>query len=77
MRRKGNKTISRNFMEEKNTKIVYSLRVHMELQRLGFIALNVMPNPYKKSLKCWVYEATPDMLEAFNRLMRRCKDGKC
>lgn len=58
------------------TKIVYSLRIHIILQRMGFSFLVEMKNPKNPNLNCWVYEATPDFLNAFEALMGEvCEHG--
>lgn len=50
-------------------KIIYSLRVNMELQRRGFIPLTAMPNPNNLRLICWVYEKTDKLIEALNEII--------
>ena len=52
-----------------NVKIIYSLRIHIALQKLGFIALAEMKNPNNSKYNCWVYEETPELLEAFDRVV--------
>lgn len=58
-------------MEMQNTthKIVYSLRVHLKLQELGYKCLLTMPNPQNPGLNCWVYERTPAFLEALKSII--------
>lgn len=51
------------------TKIVYSLRIHIQLYWLGFSPITEMKNPKNPNLNCWVYAATPDFLAAFNSLV--------
>lgn len=51
-------------------KIVYSLRVHLGLQELGFKALNVMPNPQNPNFNCWTYADTPEFKKAFSSLVK-------
>ena len=55
-----------------NVKIIYSLRIHISLQRQGFKPLAEMKNPNDQRFNCWVYEATPKLLEAFDR---SCRNG--
>lgn len=55
-----------------NVKIIYSLRIHISLQRQGFKPLAEMKNPNDQRFNCWVYEATPELLEAFDR---GCRNG--
>lgn len=60
-------------MPNQNTKykIIYSLQVHIALQAQGFIYITEMKNPNNQKLNCWVYEETPELLEAFDALMKR------
>lgn len=55
-------------------KIVYSLRIHIELQKMGFQALTEMKNPQKPTLNCWVYEWTDEFQRAFDSLIK--EDGE-
>lgn len=50
-------------------KIVYSLKIHIALQQLGFISIAEMRNPKNQHFNCWVYEATPELLEAFDKIV--------
>ena len=51
------------------TKIVYSLRLHIALQQQGFAHITEMKNPQNPHLNCWVYEATPRFIAAFEARM--------
>lgn len=53
-----------------NIKIVYSLRVHTQLQMQGFEYLCVMPNPQNERYNCWVYEQTPAFVAAFEKILK-------
>ena len=55
-----------------NVKIIYSLRIHISLQRQGFKPLVEMKNPNDQRFNCWVYEDTPELQEAFDR---SCRNG--
>lgn len=57
-------------MSNQNVKIVYSLRVHIELQRRGFTFLTEMKNPNNPRFNCWVYAATPELLAAFDEVLK-------
>ena len=57
-------------MSNQNVKIIYSLRFHIELQRQGFNPVLEMKNPNNPKYNCWVYEETPDLLTAFDALVR-------
>lgn len=56
-------------MSNQNVKIVYSLKIHIELQRLGFQYLTEMKNPNNPRLNCWVYPATENFLAIFEALV--------
>lgn len=51
-------------------KIIYSLRVNIELQKRGFTPITAMKNPYKPELFCWVYKKTPDFIMALNDILK-------
>lgn len=56
-------------MSNSNVKIIYSLKLHIALQKQGFICLTEMKNPYNPQYNCWVYAATADFLAAFDALI--------
>lgn len=62
-------------MLNQNVKIVYSLRVHIALQKMGFQHLTEMKNPNNPYLNCWVYEETEAFKTAFNRLLEEANDN--
>ena len=51
-------------------KIIYSLRIHIALQQLGFAHMTEMKNPQHPHLNCWVYQETPALLKAFDSLVK-------
>lgn len=57
-------------------KIIYSLKIHLALQKLGFNYLTEMRNPMNKFFNCWVYEATPALLKEFDRLVSEDSYGE-
>ena len=57
-------------------KVIYSLRVHIGLQRMGFNYKTEMKNPNFPNLNCWVYEETPQLIEALIELTSNQKGGK-
>lgn len=57
-------------MSNQNVKIIYSLKIHIELQRQGFSPLMEMKNPNNPRFNCWVYAASPGLLTAFDALVR-------
>ena len=56
-------------MSNQNVKIIYSLKLHIALQKRGFICLTEMKNPHNPQYTCWVYAATPELLAAFDALL--------
>ena len=54
-------------------KIIYSLRIHIALQTMGFRYEAEMKNPQNSQFNCWVYEETPELLKAFDSLVREEK----
>lgn len=56
-------------MSNPNVKIIYSLKLHIALQKRGFICLTEMKNPHNPQYNCWVYAATPELLAAFDALL--------
>lgn len=61
-------------MSKQNFKIIYSLRIHLKLQEMGFKYLTEMKNPQNMRFNCWVYEVTPQLLEAFDNILREVED---
>lgn len=51
-----------------NMIVIYSLKLHIALQKEGFIYLTEMKNPKDAKYNCWVYEDTPAFRLAFERL---------
>lgn len=58
-------------MPNSNSKfqIVYSLKIHIALQSLGFNYETEMRNPKHPRLNCWVYQNTPEFQLAFKQLI--------
>lgn len=56
-------------MPNSNYKIIYSLKIHIELQRLGFQYITEMKNPKSPIYNCWVYEDTEKLQEALDHLL--------
>ena len=51
--------------KEQNFKTIYSLKIKQELKKLGFEPILENDNPKKPTFKCWVYERTPEFMNAF------------
>lgn len=56
-------------MSNTKIKIIYSLRIHIALQAQGFMCVAEMKNPQNQKFNCWVYEETPELLKAFDKLL--------
>lgn len=56
-------------MPNSKIKIIYSLRVHIALQQLGFAHITEMKNPKHPHLNCWVYAVTPELLASLDALI--------
>ena len=56
-------------MQNKN-KIIYSLRINVELQLRGFKPILTMENPKYDGLMCWVYENTEEFSRTLDSLIR-------
>lgn len=54
-----------------SVKIIYSLSIHLELQRRGFKFLTEMKNPRNQNFNCWVYEETPELVKTFDEILTR------
>ncbi len=57
-------------MSNYKIKIIYSLRIHIALQQQGFQCIAEMKNPQNQRFNCWVYAESPDLLTAFDALVR-------
>ena len=61
-------------MSNSNIKVIYSFRLKNLLEIMGFHFLLETDNPKKPEFKCWVYEATPAFMEAYDKLLSE-KEG--
>jgi hypothetical protein len=41
-------------------KIIYSLRIYLQLINKGFYPISTSPNPNNNHLMCWIFEKTPE-----------------
>lgn len=57
-------------MSNANLKVIYSLRVHIALQQMGFTPVAEMTNPGNPHFNCWVYEESEELLSCFDKLLR-------
>lgn len=51
-------------------KIIYSLRVMIELAVRGFQPIAIMPNPKDPHYNCWIYVLTPQLEEALSEVFK-------
>ena len=58
-------------MSNVKVKVIYSLKIHIALQQLGFVHMTEMKNPTNPRFNCWVYEETDELLQAFDALVRK------
>ena len=57
-------------MSNSKVKVIYSLRMHIALQSMGFCCVAEMKNPQNPKYNCWVYSETPELLAAFDALVK-------
>jgi hypothetical protein len=50
-------------------KIIYSLRIYLELEKKGIYPITTTANPRKPNFMCWIYEKTPELVQALDELM--------
>jgi hypothetical protein len=50
-------------------KIIYSLRVYLQLKDRGFEPIGTTPNPQKPELMCWIFEKTPELIMALDEII--------
>lgn len=53
-----------------SNKVIYSLRVFLQLEQLGFKPISTTINPNNQKLICWIYEKTPEFTQALNEILR-------
>ena len=63
-------------MSTMNCKIIYSLKLHIALQRKGFQHETEMKNPTNTKYNCWVYKITPEFQSALDELLTNKEDDK-
>ena len=57
-------------MLNQKIKVIYSLKIHIQLQQMGFMCLAEMKNPNNQRFNCWVYAETPELLAAFDAALK-------
>lgn len=50
-------------------KIIYSLRIMLQLVERGFIPIEMMPNPKYPKYNCWVFKDTPEFEEVLSEVL--------
>lgn len=61
-------------MSNAKYKTIYTLHIQQELKKLGFEPILENDNINKPGFKCWVYEATPAFLAAFEEIANRGRE---
>ena len=51
--------------QRQRQKIIYSLKVHIELELRGFHSIGTIPNPRHSEFSCWIYEWNNEIEKAF------------
>lgn len=58
-------------MSKSKIKIVYSLKIHLELQKRNIPYILEMKNPRQPNFNCWVYDLTPQFQKAFDEILEK------
>ena len=58
---------------QNSKKVIYSLYVFLELQKLEFNPIATTPNRKNNNLICWIFERTPQLMEALDKII----NGAC
>ena len=53
------------------TKIVLKMGVALKLKEMGYKVLDTMPNRNDERFLVWVFEATPEFMQDFNKLTNK------
>ena len=61
--------LSNKIQNKSKYKVIYSLDIHIELQLRGFKHMIELDNCLNPKYKSWAYEATPELLEAFDQIL--------
>lgn len=57
------------------TKVIYSMRVMLQLKERGFEPLATMPNPTRNQFNCWIFERSEDFDNALNEILGGSPNG--
>lgn len=60
-------------MQNTPTKIVFSRRVALYLKDQGFQIVGIDRNNYNPEYTCYIFEKTPDLMIAFDNIVRNLK----
>lgn len=50
-------------------KIIYSLKIMLQLVERGFVPNSIMPNPRFPQYNCWTFEVTPEFQRALDEVL--------
>lgn len=51
------------------TKVIYSMRVMLQLKERGFEPLATMPNPNRNQFNCWIFDRSEDFDKALDEIL--------
>lgn len=57
-------------------KIIYSLKIMLQLVEMGNLPVSTMENPKYSEYKCWVFEMTDKLQHDLDIVLGGPKDGK-
>lgn len=57
-----------------NTKMVYSTKIAAKLCEQGYKIIKTVPNPAKPWLISYLFESTPELLEALDKEIERSRE---
>lgn len=52
-----------------SNKIIYSLRIYLQLKEMGIEPIATTSNPQKPNFICWIYEKTPELMKALDQII--------
>ena len=57
--------------EEKDYKIIYSLKIMKELVKRGYFPIQTLPNPKDTRYNCWIFENNEELETIATQLMNK------
>lgn len=62
-------------MPDQKNKIIYSMRIMIQLVEAGFMPKGTIPNPKDVRYNCWVFELTPELQATLDRIYAEREQG--